>query len=99
MDPQYAEQFPGVGAQYVWCDLPALMWAEIAELSIQAFAWLKTVPAPSEDVFAVQAWCAEMYVAHLVAIREGWEPRIAPELLHGLGRGPSQRLENRGGLS
>ena len=73
VDPDHAARFPGVGAQYV-ADLPGHWWEGVSDLSVEAFRLLSAIPAPEGDPHPVQAWCAEMYVTQLAAIRDGIEP-------------------------
>ena len=64
----------GIGAQYVTQSIPGEWWESVAELSIQAYRLLKSLPVDA------QPWCAEMYVTQLCAIRDGYRPTIAPDM-------------------
>lgn len=75
VDPDVAARWPGIGAQYAFAGIPGSWWEGVAELSVEAFRLLSTIPAPAGDPYPVQAWCAEMYVTQLAAIRDGIEPR------------------------
>ena len=74
VDPDRAAKYRGVGAQYVTTGLPGAWWEAVAELSVEAFKLLQRIPVPPGDQYAVQAWCAEMYVTQLAAIRDGVTP-------------------------
>lgn len=78
IDPAQATA-PGVGAQYVTTGLPGSWWEAVAQLSIEAHRLLSGIPSPDAG-HPVQAWCAEMYVTQLAAIRDGIEPRTDPSM-------------------
>ena len=86
---------PGVGAQYV-TDLPGPWWEAIAELSVVAHRLLSTIPAPAGDPYPVQAWCAEMYVTQLAAIRDGIRPVAHPDMGMVWANGPRSGWESHG---
>lgn len=79
VDPDHAATLPGIGAQYV-TTAPGAWWEGVAELSVEAYRMLSAIPAPEGDPYPVQAWCAEMYVTQLAAIRDGIEPRTEPSM-------------------
>ena len=81
VDPDEAARFPGIGAQYlVTAEAGSgTFWTEVAELSVEAYrALLRSTPPEGET--PVQAWCAEMYVAQLLMIREGRNPSPDPAM-------------------
>lgn len=80
VDADHAATFPGIGAQYVFTGISGQWWEKVAEISVRAFRFLETIPAPPGEKFPVQAWCAEMYVTQLLAIRDGIEPRMEPSM-------------------
>ena len=94
--PDVAATLPGMGAQYVTTGLPGSWWEHVAEQSVAAFQLMRTMPAPAGDPYPVQAWCAEMYVTQLAAIRDGIEPRIAPEMGMVWANGPRAGWESEG---
>lgn len=73
------ERMVGVGAQYIFKDIPADFWIEVAETSIGAFHMLDKLPSP-DDGYPVQAWCAEMYVTQLLAMKHGYVVQERPEM-------------------
>ena len=79
VDPDHAATFPGIGAQYV-TTAPGAWWEDVAALSVEAYRLLLGIPAPAGDPYPVQAWCAEMYVTQLAAIRDRIEPRTEPSM-------------------
>lgn len=95
VDPDRAAQHSGIGAQYVTTGLPGSWWESVAELSIEAHRLLTGIPSPDAG-HPVQAWCAEMYVTQLAAIRDGIEPRADPGMSMVWANGPRTGWESAG---
>ena len=74
VDIDLARQFPGIGAQYIFKDIPGYWWEIVAKESIKAYHLLKTHPVDA------QPWCAEMYVTHLLALRDWYKPVAHPQM-------------------
>ena len=68
VDPDRVRQATGIGAQYVTHGIPGAWWEQVAETSARAYRLLKAHPVDA------QPWCAEMYVTHLAAVRDGYTP-------------------------
>lgn len=96
VDPDKAAQYRGVGAQYVTTGLPGRWWEKVAELSVDAFRMLSRIPAPEGDPYAVQAWCSEMYVTQLAAIRDGITPAPYKGMSMVWANGPRSGWETEG---
>lgn len=96
VDPDTASSVPGVGAQYVTTGLPGAWWEAVGELSIVAHRLLTSIPAPAGDPYPVQAWCAEMYVTQLAAIRDGITPTSHPGMSMVWANGPRDGWEREG---
>ncbi len=94
--PDVAATLPGMGAQYVATGLSGAWWTGVAEQSVAAYRLMQGIPAPAGDPYPVQAWCAEMYVTQLAAIRDGIEPRIAPEMGMVWANGSASAWESEG---
>lgn len=95
VDPTLAARHPGIGAQYVTTGLPGDWWCEVAELSVDAHRLLKGIPSP-DDGYPVQAWCAEMYVTQLCAIRDGIEPAADDAMAMVWANGPAAGWDSAG---
>lgn len=96
VDPDQAAGYRGIGAQYVTSGLSGAWWEEVAEVSAEAFRMLEQIPAPPGDAYPVQAWCAEMYVTQLMAIRDGITPTVHPDMSMVWANGPRTRWDTEG---
>lgn len=77
VDQERAATYRGIGAQYVIAGTTPRFWDDVARLSLEAYRHMVTTAKkyhPATEQYPVQAWCAEMYVTQLLAIREGLEP-------------------------
>lgn len=68
VDADQVRAYRGIGAQYLTAGIPGPWWEEVAQLSILAHRLLSAHPVDA------QPWCAEMYVTHLAAVRDGYAP-------------------------
>lgn len=64
----------GIGAQYTFKGIDGDWWENVARDSIKAYHMLKSIPTEN------QPWCAEMYVTHLSAVRDGLTPTPSDEM-------------------
>lgn len=96
VDPQVAAGYPGIGAQYVIDGTTPRFWDEVARLSTRAYRFMRETAGmyhpPGHD-HPVQAWCAEMYVTQLLAIREGFEPVPDPAMSFLWANGPASEWD------
>lgn len=69
VDVEAVRSTAGIGAQYISSGIPGAWWEGVAETSARAYRLLKAQPAVD-----AQPWCAEMYVTHLAAVRDGYMP-------------------------
>lgn len=95
VDPALAGRHRGMGAQYVTQGLPGAWWQEVAALSVEAHRLLLGIPSPDAG-YPVQAWCAEMYVTQLAAIRDGITPTAHPGMSMVWANGPLAEWETAG---
>ena len=68
VDPDDASAYLGIGAQYIFKGIPGEFWLEVAEKSVAVYEILTKHPIDA------QAWCAEMYVTHILAVKYGYQP-------------------------
>lgn len=87
VDPDYAAEFPGVGAQLTWSGLSGAWWQSVAKLSIEAYHFMNRHHSD------VQKWCAEMYVTHLCLIRDGYIPTKALGMAMVWANGPAHQWD------
>lgn len=74
VDVDEARSSRGMGAQYITQGIPGRWWESVAELSTRAYRMLQKHPVDA------QPWCAEMYVTHLSAVRDGYRPTSSPDM-------------------
>lgn len=97
VNPEQAATFRGIGAQYVIDGTTSEFWDDVARLSVEAYRHMvKTAKKyhPPTEQYPVQAWCAEMYVTQLVAIREGHAPVADPAMSFLWANGPSTEWDD-----
>ena len=82
LPPKMALESVGIGAQYISQGIPGDWWLQVAENSVVAYELLKRLP---DDA---QPWCSEMYITHLMAIRDGYNPTAHPEMQMTWANGP-----------
>ena len=70
---------PAIGSQYLTWGIPGEWWSEVERLSVPAYHLLLNLNVPVGQT-PVQAWCAEMYVTHLMAVRDGYRPTASTDL-------------------
>lgn len=76
------EEWVGVGAQYVVTGHDERFWQEVADRSLDAWRWM-TNEGPRlsyEGEYPVQAWCAEMYVTQLLAMKHVISLQVSPSM-------------------
>lgn len=73
-DPVDVARYPGIGAQYIFRDIPGEWWLEVAERSVSVYETLRKHPVDA------QPWCAEMYVTHILAARDGYRPTASDRM-------------------
>lgn len=81
-DPEMAASFKGIGAQYIFQNVPGEFWLEVSEKSTLAFDLLRNHPVDA------QPWCAEMYVTHILAAKHGYKPTVRDEMSMVWANGP-----------
>lgn len=68
--------FVGAGAQYLIQGLPSGFWHEVARLSKKSYREMtdnaEKYRGTADPDYAVQAWCAEMYMTQLLSMAIGW---------------------------
>lgn len=72
--PEDAQRYPGIGAQYIFQDIPGDWWLEVAKQSVKVYELLKKHPIDA------QPWCAEMYATHILAIKDGYRPTQSDQM-------------------
>ena len=95
VDIDIARKSPGIGAQYIFKNIPGHLFEEIAVKSIEAFHLMRELPAmPGET--KVQEWCAEMYMTQLILLREGYILHSAKSMDMVWANGPMSMWKNSG---
>lgn len=71
VDPKDAVNASGIGAQYIIGGTTAEFWRRVALDSVRVY---HLCLGDTSD-HPIQAWCAEMYVTWMAAVRDGLDPR------------------------
>lgn len=100
VDPAYAEQFPGIGAQYATAGSTSEFWCAVAEKSIEVYQHVSSGESIArytpEGEHPLQSWTAEMYVMQLEMVRRGVTPVVSPEMEMVWADGPASGWERVG---
>lgn len=83
VDPDEASAYRGIGAQYMIAGTTPAFWDEVCDLSVKAYDHMintSHIYHPADQQYPIQAWCSEMYITNLLAIREGFNPVADPEM-------------------